>query len=287
MHKWIVKNSPLLISVILVIAILAARSMGGSVQSISGLAVAGPSSQWTNLQDISVGTPITSGAAAVGNFLYNGTNYDVQKGDATNGAYVNVKATVSPVGSKTPADAYVVPTDGLDQLSFMMGFNGTTYDRIRSIANNADTIAVTTLGILPNVSYQYVFNGSTWDRVKSSTTPYVGTEAGVAIREVPNRRSRTAINISATGDTAVIAAVGGQIITIYKINVLCGVATTVIYKDGVGGTAINGAGFALSANGGWAYDGDANPIVLTTGNAFVQNDSVATNCSGFVIYSQA
>jgi hypothetical protein len=167
MHKWIVKNSPLLISVILVMAILAMQSRGGSIQTLSGLAVAGPNNQWLNLQDISVGTPITSGAAAVGNFLYNGASYDIQKGDATNGAFVNVKAMVSPVGSKTPADAYVIPTDGLDQLSFIMGFNGTTYDRIRSIANNADAIAVTTLGILPGASYQYGFNGTTWDRLAS------------------------------------------------------------------------------------------------------------------------
>jgi hypothetical protein len=48
----------------------------------------------------------------------------------------------------------------------MMGYNGTTYDRIRSIANNADAVAVTTLGILPTGSYQYGFNGTTWDRLR-------------------------------------------------------------------------------------------------------------------------
>lgn len=166
-HKRLVGNSPLLISVMLIIALMAITGRSGSIQTLGGLAVAGPGSSWINVQDVSVGSPIKSGAAAVGMYLYNGTNYDIAKGDATNGMYVNVKSTVAPVGAKTPADAYAVPTDGLDELSFMMGFNGTTYDRMRSIANNADAVAVTTLGIYPTGSYLYGFNGTSWDRTHS------------------------------------------------------------------------------------------------------------------------
>ena len=87
---------------------------------------------------------------------------------------------VTSAGTKTPADAFAIPTDGSDTLSFMMGYNGATYDRIRSIANNADAVAVTTLGILPTGSYQYGFNGTTWDRLASGAN----NADGEAVRTV-------------------------------------------------------------------------------------------------------
>lgn len=244
MHKWIIKNSPLFISTLLIIAMLALTSRGGSVQGIFGLATAGPGSTWINLQDASVGSPIASGAAAFVPFGYNGTNYDalytatrgntvaatglgvsVMYGEfltalptLTNGTYGATMldassriilgtstasiGVVTSAGSKTPADAFANPTDASDVLNFNMGwngstwdrfasgannadgeavrtlgvqksdvylkgFNGTTYDRIRSVANNADAIAVTTLGNLSNAVYNYLFNGTTWDRARS------------------------------------------------------------------------------------------------------------------------
>ncbi len=329
MYKWIVKNSPLLIVALLIVAMLTIISRGTSVQEISGLAIAGPNSQWINLNDVSVGTPIASGAAGVGPYWYNGTNYDAAKGDTTNGLWVNVKSSVSSVGNKTPTDAYANPTDGTDSLSFLMGWNGATWDRLKSSTANglvADvsrivaalptgTNSIGNIGTVATVSAVTAITNAlpagtntigsvnqgtanttanswpikTCDGTNCTTllsTPPTGTENANPVRVVPNRRSRIAINISATGDQTIISAVTNQIISIYKINVVCAAANTVIYKDGVAGTAINGAGFSLAANGGWAYDGDQNPIVLTVSNAFVENNSAATNCSGFVIYTQ-
>jgi hypothetical protein len=47
--------------------------------------------------DTAFGDALTTGVQTSTNRLYNGTNYDRARGDATNGAWVNVKSTVNPV----------------------------------------------------------------------------------------------------------------------------------------------------------------------------------------------
>lgn len=168
-REWIVGHSILLISIMLVLSILSITAKS-AVQTIAGLAVAGPSSQWINLQDASVGTPIANGLAAVNIYGFNGTNYDSLKSTTANGLQVDVtriQGGISPIsGNKTPADAFANPTDAMDTWSFLAGFNGTTWDRLRSVANNADAVAVTTLGNITGANYLYGFNGTAWDRYR-------------------------------------------------------------------------------------------------------------------------
>lgn len=69
------------------------------------------------------------------------------------------------------ADAVVAPTLGLlGQVAFNFGFNGTTYDRVRSFPNNADNVANVTSGLLGTASYLYGYDGATWDRLISAST---------------------------------------------------------------------------------------------------------------------
>lgn len=70
----------------------------------------------------------------------------------------------------TNSDAQVAAQVGLTgSVARLQAFNGTTFDRVRSQGNNADAIAVTTLGNVDTVSFNYGFNGTTWDRQRSQS----------------------------------------------------------------------------------------------------------------------
>lgn len=65
------------------------------------------------------------------------------------------------------ADATATPTVG-GTASYLMGFNGTTWDRIRSGLSNADAIVSLALGVLPTSAYGMGYNGTTWDRKRGN-----------------------------------------------------------------------------------------------------------------------
>lgn len=68
------------------------------------------------------------------------------------------------------ADALTAPTLGLlGEKSFPVGFNGTSYDRLRSFAGNADAVAAPTLGLLGQLTFNALFNGTTYDRWRSNS----------------------------------------------------------------------------------------------------------------------
>jgi len=67
------------------------------------------------------------------------------------------------------ADAVAAATLGeLLTLSRNTGFNGATWDRLRSAGDNADAVAAATLGELLTLSRNTGFNGATWDRLRSA-----------------------------------------------------------------------------------------------------------------------
>ena len=56
---------------------------------------------------------------------------------------------------------------GLDTRSFLYGFDGATFDRLRTLADDGDAQAALTLGLLANAARLQAFNGATYDRVRS------------------------------------------------------------------------------------------------------------------------
>ena len=77
---------------------------------------------------------------------------------------ISVTATIGSVVSI--ADTMAFPTGSLIG-SVGVGFNGSSYDRLRTVADNADAVAVGTLGRLLAVVRNTLFNGTTWDRARS------------------------------------------------------------------------------------------------------------------------
>lgn len=91
---------------------------------------------------------------------------------------VQVAGTVVSGGATTPADAQANPTTASLAEAFMMAFNGTTWDRVRSAGDSADGIAVGGTGILKASSRGFGFNGTTWDRLRSAGSAATSTSTG-------------------------------------------------------------------------------------------------------------
>jgi len=99
---------------------------------------------------------------------------------------------------------------------------------------------------------------------------------------------RAAINFSASGDNVVVPAVAGKQIKVYRLKLLCASATALSFKDGVGGTVLEGP-MPFSANQGMIEDYtsiDMPPWYTTSpGNALVINSSNAVQIGGALDYS--
>ncbi len=141
---------------------------------------------------------VISGTGAVG------ITMDASTIGAESAVSIDAPGGILTYGPATPSDAFANPTGALTSQSFLMGwngttwdrlqsdnnnsdgesphtqgvlnvenypmgFNGTTFDRQRSQGNNADALATGALGILSTGAFSYGFNGTTWDRLRSST----------------------------------------------------------------------------------------------------------------------
>jgi len=109
------------------------------------------------------------GISAVSNLIFNDSTWQVPFGQAIN---------ADGVTARTTAD---IPSSA----AYPYGWNGTTYDRVKALANNADDVAVTTTGSLATNSYKYEFDGTTYDRVRhsfsQSTASITGNAAGTTV----------------------------------------------------------------------------------------------------------
>lgn len=104
--------------------------------------------------------------------------------------------------------------------------------------------------------------------------------------------AETAIDFSASGDNAVVAAVAGQSVQVYQIFFVVSADTIITFYDGVGGTALTGP-ISMKANGSVVLDfvrgsreADQPWFRTTEGNAFIINQSGTAQVSGRVYYRQ-
>jgi hypothetical protein len=129
--------------------------------------------------------PTTAGLAMSFNAMWNGSSWDLVKGDTTSGLWVNCKAGCAG-GASTPSNAFANPTTAGLSMSFNMMWNGTTWDLVKGDTTNglwvnckngcaggsstpSDAFAnPTTAGL--SQGFTMMWNGSTWDRVKGDTT---------------------------------------------------------------------------------------------------------------------
>lgn len=72
----------------------------------------------------------------------------------------NLNATI--VGNQTPADAFANPTNAVNTFGLNAVFNGTTWDRAKSVQGLADSVA----GVGLPAAGNYVYNGATWEKMR-------------------------------------------------------------------------------------------------------------------------
>jgi hypothetical protein len=119
---------------------------------------------------------------------YNGTTWDRLQVDGSKFLKVNC-VTGCAGGSSTPADAFANPTTAGLQMDFLMGFNGTTWDRLRvdgsknlnincqvgcagGSSTPTDAFAnPTTAGL--QMGFNMGWNGSTWDRLQVDASKFL------------------------------------------------------------------------------------------------------------------
>jgi hypothetical protein len=84
-------------------------------------------------------------------------------------------------GASTPSDAFANPTTAMLSQAFLQTWNGSTWDRLRSGASNADGVATVTTGVLQSGALNFGYNGVSWDRLRSATSASDGlaTSSGV------------------------------------------------------------------------------------------------------------
>src|SRR5208282_1209330 len=95
------------------------------------------------------------------------------------------------------------------------------------------------------------------------------------------------ISFSASGDNAIVAAVPGKIIRLYRLLFVVGAATSITFFDGTpGGSALSGP-FPFSAGGSMVLDDSGDAWYITSsGNALVLNSHNAVQVSGTAWYIQ-
>lgn len=103
--------------------------------------------------------------------------YYTMMGDTTNGLWVNVKSlpTLTITGSATLTDAFTNPTNAAVTGSFLMGWNGATWDKLRgdttnglwvniktgvitSITNTVNSFVTNTVSVKTTVSASFTYN---------------------------------------------------------------------------------------------------------------------------------
>ena len=82
---------------------------------------------------------------------------------AAGGADVTISSPLQSAG----ADGQTNSTSGIPTYDLLSGFNGTTWDRLRALGDNADGVASAALGRLVALARLSGYNGATWDRLLS------------------------------------------------------------------------------------------------------------------------
>lgn len=129
---------------------------------------------------------------------------------------VNGSITASLGTAITIADAMAF-TSGSLVGAVTVGYNGASFDRIRSVGDNADAVAVLTLGRLAVEGRNALFNGTTWDRQRGNTEltllASAARTATTASADQTNYNARglhVAINVSAIGTSNLTVTVQGK-----------------------------------------------------------------------------
>lgn len=124
------------------------------------------------------------------------------------------------------------PTTGAANL----GFNGTTWDRIRSEATNTDGEATSATGAMSTCSHETIFNGTTWDRMRAASAldgSGPTSHTGVLAVLQPGKRFDPSNLGTAVSSTSSVDVNGANSITLGVETTTTGTFTVEGTSDGV------------------------------------------------------
>lgn len=156
--------------------------------------------QWVRLRSLLGDGVAGGGAADVIPFMWNGTNYDRQRGDTTNGLDVDVTRVQGTVTVDTELSAAAALADNMSNPTtapvgaFAMGWDGTNWDRIRAPGGVLEVTAPTALEVVGDVAH---------DAAAPANPVVVGAQMETAADSAPGTRAGT------DGDAVKLASMDG------------------------------------------------------------------------------
>lgn len=171
---------------------------------MAGLAVAQSNSRWNKVRDGAAGDALSFGVLASAIYAYNGISFDRMRGTTANGLDVDVTRID---GGDTPSDAFTNPTDALPAWSLLGGFDGTDWERIRSIAPG-DGTANPSVGVLAVSNFPHLWDTADWNRWFSANgvalTGHTGEGVAMTQPSISDRGGTTDRWIGENGRGAVV-----------------------------------------------------------------------------------
>lgn len=159
----------------------------------------------------------------------------------------------SRVSSQRPGDAYTNETDLEQQQSFLMGYNGTTWDRIRTKGTGVLSADTTTINnVTPLMGNGVTGTGSQRVTVASDNTPFP-----------------VKIDQTTPGTTNLVALAANQSVNQAQVN-----GVTVSTGNGVSGTGVQRVTLASDSTGQVALAAGAATIGALTANQSVNNAQI-------------
>jgi hypothetical protein len=226
----------------------------------------------------------------------------INSGASADGAIVQGGNTA--IVAAAGADAQVNTDDSLLVQAWLKGFNGTTWDRLRALADNADGVAVATLGILLADARLKGFNGTTWDRIRSlsatslnglgqlcfsGAVPGAGVVLGARVITVANTIRQTMITPTVGKRIRIISCALGSGGTVTGIEVYFGTGANIDTTPAnaiVYGRIIEGAAGIYAQNPQFGFGDGSGPVGAVDAVVSQRNDSSIANHSIIIHYRE-
>lgn len=197
---------------------------------------------------------------------------------------VNGAITASLGTTITIADAMAF-TSGSLIASAVVGYNGASFDRIRSVDDNSDGVATIALGRLAVDGRPMLFNGTTWDRQRGNNNltllASAARTATTTSADQVNYNARGAhfyINVTAAGTSTLTVSIqvkdpiSGNYITVLTSAALTGTGTTALkIYPGITGVSNSSASDTLARDfrvncvkgdaSSWTYSVSASLVI--------------------------
>lgn len=201
-----------------------------------------------------VATSATNGQTAAWLYAFNGTTFDRLQVDGSKFLKVNCAAGCSG-GSTTPADAFANPTTAGLQFDLLAGFNGTTWDRLRSSTANGLQVDVT------RVQGSVAVTGTFWQATQPVSAASLPLPTGAA-----TAAKQPALGTAGTPSADVITVQGTASMTALKVDgsaVTQPVSAASLPLPTGASTSANQCGFSgtpcrVTGNAGGNFDGATN-----------------------------